>query len=152
VSAFVDHDGGRAAAGFKGQTGDCLCRAVAIAAEVPYAEVYAMINEAAQHEHPGARRRKGKRSSARTGVFKGTAHRVMERLGWQWTPTMTIGSGCKVHLRSDELPTGRLVVSVTRHYVAVVDGVIYDNHDSTRGGTRCVYGYCSKPSQEEHPS
>lgn len=57
------------------------------------------------------------------------------------TPTMAIGSGCKVHLRADELPTGRLVVSVSKHLVAVVDGVVHDTHDPRRGGTRCVYGY-----------
>ena len=68
----------------------------------------------------------------------------MESLGWQWTPTMRIGSGCKVHLRADELPAGRLVVSVSRHVVAVVDGVVHDTHDSTRGGSRCVYGYFEK--------
>ena len=37
---------------------------------------------------------------------------------------MHIGSGCKVHLRDGELPSGRLVVSVSKHMVAVVDGVI----------------------------
>jgi len=28
---FVKHDGGRAAAGFKGKSGDCVTRAIAIA-------------------------------------------------------------------------------------------------------------------------
>lgn len=153
MSSFVENDGGRAAAGFKGHTGDCVCRAIAIATELPYAEVYALINGEAQHERPGARRRRrAKRSSARTGVYKRTVHRMMTQLGWVWTPTMSIGSGCKVHLRADELPPGRLVVSVSHHEVAVIDGVVHDTYDSTRGGTRCVYGYWSKPSKEEHPA
>ena len=25
-------------------------------------------------------------------------------IGWVWTPTMQIGSGCTVHLHADELP------------------------------------------------
>ena len=54
---------------------------------------------------------------------------------------MKIGSGCRVHLRERELPSGRLIVSVSRHMVAVIDGVIHDTHDPSRGGTRCVYGY-----------
>jgi len=41
-------------------------------------------------------------------------------------PTMAIGSGCKVHLADGELPPGRLVVSVSKHYTAVTDGVIHD--------------------------
>lgn len=135
-------DGGRKAAGFKGETRDCVTRAIAIAAELPYAEVYAAINEAGKGERTG--NRKTGKSSARTGVYKATIRRYMESLGWQWTPTMQIGSGCKVHLKADELPAGRLVVSVSKHIVAVVDGVIHDTHDCSRGGTRCVYGYWTK--------
>lgn len=138
---FVIDDGGRAAAGFRGQTGDCVCRAIAIAAERPYAEVYAALNGAADRERP---RRGKKRSSARTGVHKVTIRRYLTDLGWHWVPTMQIGSGCKVHLCGGELPSGRLIVSVSRHLVAVIDGVVHDTHDPSRDGTRCVYGYFTK--------
>jgi hypothetical protein len=57
---------------------------------------------------------------------------------------MFIGSGCKVHLKRGELPDGRLLVNISRHHVAVVHGVIYDTHDPSREGTRCVYGYWQK--------
>ena len=56
-----------------------------------------------------------------------------------------IGSGCRVHLRAEELPPGRLIVSVSRHLVAVIDGVIHDTLDCSRNGSRCVYGYYSRP-------
>ncbi len=56
------------------------------------------------------------------------------------TPTMAIGSGCKVHLRDGELPRGRLIVNASKYTVAVIDGVIHDTHDCSRDGTRCVYG------------
>jgi hypothetical protein len=141
VSNFVIDDGGRAAAGFRGQTGDCVCRAIAIATELPYPEVYAALNGAADRERP---RRGKKRSSARTGVHKATIRRYLTDLGWRWVPTMQVGSGCKVHLRAAELPGGRLIVSVSRHLVAVIDGVIHDTHDPSRDGTRCVYGYFTK--------
>lgn len=65
----------------------------------------------------------------------------MQELGFIWTPTMQVGSGCQVHMRKDELPAGRLVVSLSKHYAAVIDGTLHDTHDCTRGGTRCVYGY-----------
>jgi hypothetical protein len=58
---------------------------------------------------------------------------------------MQIGSGCTVHLKSNELPTGRLVVRCSKHVVAVIDGALHDNHDSSRNGTRCVYGYWEAP-------
>ena len=38
--AFQHDDGGRKAAGYKGSAGDCVTRAIAIAAELPYREVY----------------------------------------------------------------------------------------------------------------
>jgi hypothetical protein len=68
----------------------------------------------------------------------------MTSLGFVWVPTMFVGQGCKVHLREGELPMGRLVVSVSRHMCAVIDGVSNDTHDSSRSGNRCVYGYYIK--------
>ena len=168
---FVYDDGGRAAAGFKGKAGDCVARAVAIASGKPYAEVYAALADGMGSQ------RKSKGRSARNGVstkrkwFKD----YMASLGFAWTPTMLVGQGCKVHLRADELPLGRLVVAVSRHYTTVIDGVIHDTFNpSERGSTiypphtplellpklarrlpnngswvyspeRCVYGYWSKP-------
>ncbi len=136
---FQFNDGGRKAAGYKGNTGDCVVRSVAIATGLPYQQIYDAVNNAALSERTGKRKRG--RSNARTGVYKTTIKRLMESLGWKWTPTMQIGSGCTVHLRADELPSGRLVVSVSKHITAVIDGVIHDTHDCSRRGTRCVYGY-----------
>jgi len=140
---WVYDDGGRKAAGFKGHTGDCVTRSIAIATQIPYLEVYAGLNETAKRERPRGSR---KRSSSRTGIARPTIKRYLEGvLGWLWWPTMGIGTGCKIHLRPDELPSGRLVVSCSRHLVAMIDGVIHDTHDPSRGGTRCVYGYWQSP-------
>lgn len=139
---WVYDDGGRAAAGYKGTTGDCVCRAIAIATGKPYKEIYDLINEVAKTERTG-RRKRGK-SSARKGVYKDTIKKVMTRLGWKWKATMTIGSGCTVHLRSEELPSGRIVCHLSKHCAAVIDGVLHDTYDSTRDGERCVYGYYYK--------
>ncbi len=140
---FQFDDGGRQAAGYKGKAGDCVVRAIAIATGHSYQQVYDLVNSAATYERTGKRKR-GK-SNARTGVYKTSIKRIMKDLGWVWTPTMQIGSGCTVHLRSDELPQGRLVVSVSKHLTAVIDGVIHDTHDCSRRGTRCVYGYWQPP-------
>lgn len=142
---FVFHDGGRAAAGYKGSTGDCVTRSIAIVTGKPYQEVYDALNRLGQSERIS--KRKKKRSSSRTGVFRATYQRYLESLGWQWTSTMSIGSGCQVHLRASELPEGPLLVKVSRHLTAVIDGVLYDTHDCSHGGTRCVYGYFSLSDQ-----
>lgn len=138
---FIFNDGGRAAAGFKGKTGDCAARAIAIATGKPYQEVYDKINAIGDTERTG--RRKRGTSNARTGVYKGAVHKFMAAIGWKWTPTMQIGSGCKVHVRDGELPAGKLVLNLSRHYAAVLDGVLHDTYDSSRDGMRCVYGYWS---------
>jgi hypothetical protein len=139
---LVYDDGGRQAAGFKGEADDCVTRSIAIATAQPYLEVYGALNQEAKRERPRA---KGRRSSARTGMFKSTYRRYLERLGWRWQPTMQIGGGCQVHLRVGELPPGRLLVQVSRHLTAVINGVIHDTHDPGRGGTRCVYGIWRPP-------
>lgn len=139
-------DGGRSKAGYKGVTGDCATRAIAIITGKPYQEVYDEINMATRGERTGKRKRGI--SSARLGVYGRTVRKYLASLGYLWTPTMAIGSGCTTHLRSEELPTGRLIVCVSRHYVAVIDGVIHDIHDPSRGGNRCVYGYFQKPNNQ----
>ena len=143
MTPFVYDDGGRAEAGYHGETGDCVVRAIAIATERSYQEVYDAINDAAQGERCRGRRR-GRKSSARLGVYKETYRRYLESLGWQFVPTMGIGTGCRVHLRTDELPGGRIIASLSKHLVAVIDGTVHDTSDPSRGGTRCVYGYFSK--------
>jgi len=119
-----------------------VTRAISIVTGVPYQTVYDEINKIAANER--VRKSRTKKSSARTGVFKETSVAYLTSLGWVWTPTMTIGSGCKVHLKAAELPPGKIICKVTRHMVAVIDGVINDTHDCSREGTRCVYGYWSE--------
>ena len=139
---WVFNDGGRAEAGYKGFTSDCVCRAISIATGKPYKEVYDLINEYAKKER--ITKCHQTRSSARTGVQIKTERKILSDMGWTWHPTMTIGSGCKVHLDENELPKGRLLVSVSRHLTAVIDGVINDTYDCSREGNRCVYGYYIK--------
>lgn len=139
----VINDGGRAASGRRGAGGDCVTRAIAIALEKPYDEVFNALKILALGERITKRRRR--RSSVANGVHKATWKRYLKAQGWEWVPTMQIGQGTKVHLRRGELPNGRLIVSVSKHLVAVIDGVIHDTGDPSHDGTRCVYGYHKRP-------
>lgn len=60
---FKYDDGGRLAAGIRGSGRDCVTRAIAIAAEIPYPVVATLINENAQHERP-----RGGRGTITAGV------------------------------------------------------------------------------------
>lgn len=137
---FRYNDGGRAAAGFKGSTGDCVTRAIAIATGLPYQQVYDdLAAGTASEKHTKHSGRISGVRTARSGIHTSRQwfKDYMTQLGWKWTPTMGIGTGCKVHLDADELPKGRLIVSVSRHYTAVIDGVIQDTHNpaASRGVT-----------------
>lgn len=146
------NDGGRKLTGFKGQTGDCVTRAISIVTGLPYEKIYQDLFDLAnnhkinKNDLIAKRMRKAKSgslhsTSPRYGVQKVVYKKYIESLGLTWTPTMGIGTGCKVHLKKEELPSGKIICRVSRHIVAVVDGVIQDTYDCSRDGTRCVYGY-----------
>jgi hypothetical protein len=149
VFPFQYHDDGRAAAGFQGGAGDCVVRSIAIAANLPYQQVYeemrsANAQYASQWDNKVSRHLTQKGSSPRNGNHRNVFHDYILSQGFDWVPTMKIGAGCQVHLRPDELPMGTLIVKVSKHLTAVVDGVIFDTHNPSRGGKRCVYGYYIK--------
>ena len=139
----IINDGGRKAAGFKGTAGDCVARSIAIATQLPYLEVYdrLAVGNATQRASKRTPKR-GATAGAGINTRRKWFNDYMRELGFTWTPTMGIGTGCKVHLKKGEIPaSGRLVVALSKHYTAVVDGVVHDTHDPSRCGTRCVYGY-----------
>ena len=143
------HDGGRAMAGFKGEAGDCVVRAIAIAAELPYIEVYkalegANATYAASRNDRLAKSISHRGSSPRNGNHRKAFHDYILSLGFQWVPTMQVGSGCQVHLRAGEIPNGKVIARVSKHTTAIINGVILDTHNPARNGTRCVYGYYIK--------
>jgi hypothetical protein len=132
---YVYDDGGRAAAGYEGSAGDCVVRSIAIATGLPYEDVYRRC--AAGNAAAGGKRSAPDGIHTKAGWFK----EYMAQLGFEWIPTMRIGQGTTVHLIGHELPGGRIICTVSKHYVAVIDGVIHDTHDPSRLGARAVYGY-----------
>lgn len=131
-------DGGRAAAGYRGDAGDCVTRAIAISSGLPYQDVY---DEVFRRIRAAKRKKAG--ASPRNGVSTKLLREYLADLGYKWTPTMGIGTGTRVHLREDELPDN-CIANVSKHICAVVDGVIHDTHDPSRDGTRAVYGYWTR--------
>ena len=97
---FQYRDGGRSAAGYRGKVRDCATRAIAIATQSTYQDIYRALAEEAAAEQNALRR-----NHPRMGLRKNTVKRYLGRIGWRWTATMRIGSGCKTHLRSGELPS-----------------------------------------------
>ncbi len=156
---FTYNDGGRAAAGYKGTAGDCVCRSIAIASGKSYQEVY----DALAHGNKTQRRTKHSTKTCNVRTAAGGIHTsrkwfkdYMKSIGFEWFATMEIGKGCKTHLTASELPNGNLVVAVSKHFTAMIDGVIHDTDSNvSRSGKRCVYGYyvfTGKPKVTEIPA
>ena len=125
------NDGGRSRY-FKAESvGDCVTRAIAIASQKDYKEVYDALKALM-----------GKGNSPRNGVDKKTITKYMNGQGFTWVSKMKVGQGVICHLAKNEVPMkGRIICSCSHHLVAVVDGVVNDTYDSRREGTRAVYGY-----------
>ncbi|WP_243391979.1 hypothetical protein [Polynucleobacter meluiroseus] len=123
-----------------------MVRSIAIATGLPYRQVYEDLQQAnaayaERRNDKLARRLNAKGSSPRNGNHRNVFHDYILSHGFDWVPTMQIGAGCQVHLRANELPEGTLIVKVSKHLTTIVNGVILDTHDPSRGGSRCVYGY-----------
>ena len=138
-------DGGREESGYKGFTGDCVVRSIAVATGISYKKVYNELFIRAKDFSKGrckvAKEIKKKGASPRNGVHKKVYEKYLFDLGFEWVSKMKIGSGCTVHLKKDELPSGKIIVSLSKHLATVIDGILYDIYDCSRNGTRCVYGY-----------
>lgn len=137
---FIYNDGGRSRYFKAKNVGDCAVRAIAIATGLDYKKVYDDLKALNGGQ------------SCRNGTPKKIDKAYLTQLGWEWHSTMAIGQGCKVHLNENELPSGTLIVQVSKHLTCVIDGVIYDtfNPNDYSTGERCVYGYWTKPRKEEN--
>ena len=122
-------DGGRSKYFKASQVGDCVTRAIALATGKDYKEVYNKITKIVGY-------------TPRNGVKKKDTKKAMQYFGGEWHATMSIGTGCQVHLAENEIPMqGNIVCQLSGHVCNVKNGVINDSFDPSREGTRCVYGY-----------
>lgn len=126
---FVYDDGGRLKYYRAPNVSDCVVRSIAIATGRDYKQVYDETRRIVGY-------------TPRNGVYPKDVKKVMKHFGGEWISCMKVGSGCKVHLIENEIPMcSRIVCNLSKHVVAVINGVIHDTYDSSRNGTRCVYGY-----------
>lgn len=133
---YFNTDGGRLDAGFKGNSGDCVVRAIAIATNEPYIRVRRGLAELYSEMTGGFHR------SAANGVGVETAHAWLSNLGWETVIT-------KKSYLSDIPRKGIYIAALSNHYVAVVNGVIHDSWDSsvsmkTKCGSPVMKGYYQK--------
>lgn len=135
---FIWNDGGRAACGFVGLTGDCVARSIAIGTSAVYRDVYAKLTDAAL-------------KSPRTGVPVRIADEYLQALGWQKHTAENLA------FVPTSLPKGIVIAHVGRpnqsknHLCAVVDHVIHDTWNASDDEHYLLLSYWTPPASSDQP-
>lgn len=127
---YIFNDGGRSAAGYKCSSRDCGVRAVAIAIGLEYKTAQKLLKEYSAKGMLGSK-------AISKGIFKEDLDAALESLGWVWVEAPKF-EGRKA--KYSDIP-GTAILRMAKHFVAVVDGVLYDTWDSRE---KMVYGYWKK--------
>lgn len=107
---------------------DCMIRAVSIATDKPYSIIHKMLYE------------EGWRAvrSRSTGKWKDQIERVLTKLGfqWYWESFPAVKGQSRITPQTFPYETGRYLLQLAGHVVAVKEGKYYDTWNS---GMKCVY-------------
>jgi hypothetical protein len=131
---WMFNDGGRAACGFVGLTGDCVTRAIAIATGKSYRTVYDDLKKLADR-------------SPRFGVDRNVSDQFLSQQGWIWR------RGCDLPLKDLGLDHRVAIVSLesekkSGHLAAIVDNTIHDTWNPADDEDFTVRGYWAPPPGE----
>jgi hypothetical protein len=146
-------DGGRKAAGFKGITGDCVTRAIAIATRTKYSAVYEKLNWLC--EYPPRTYRKGQ--YAHSGISLGLWKAYLWSRGWRYFDCDPRPFYLRRHKHRprkfsvEDLPNGTLILHLCvdddwdgpRHVCVVKDHVVLDNYPTHKRDVK-VLGFFRK--------
>ncbi len=128
--SYQYNDAGREAAGFVGNR-DCGIRAVSIALGLPYTGARSLLKEYAKAGKQG-------NGQIARGIYKEDMAAALGSKGWVWhSAPKFIGRKA----RYGDIPKGRVIVRMAKHYAAVIDGVLLDAWNSSE---KMVYGYWSQ--------
>ncbi len=132
---FIWDDGGRAACGYVGLTGDCVPRAIAIATGAVYRDVYEKLGSASE-------------KSPRHGVQTDTAAAYLAERDWQRT------IGVQRPFFVENLPIGSVIVHLSKdnarsqHFCTVIDHVVHDTWDPSDDDDYIVNSYWTNLSEQ----
>jgi hypothetical protein len=124
---FIWNDGGRAACGYVGLTGDCVTRSIAIATGLVYRDVYQSLSDASD-------------KTARHGITSDVSTKFLHGRGWKNISTE--------RLTPEDLPRGVLIVSFhpdarnrSGHLSCVIDHTVYDTWNPIEDSEYRIDGY-----------
>ena len=127
-------DGGRESAGYRGRTGDCVVRAIAICTGEDYRAVYLTMaehmkrNGYAASGNAYATRQRNRKAPRRKGQIaaRRVQDRVLEVYGFR---KVRLPAGARPTFTEAQHQFGDCVVGTTKHVAAIVDGALRDTFD-----------------------
>ena len=117
VLGYKYNDGGRKDAGFKGDTGDCVTRAISIVTRLDYRDVYDELNRLTREMTGGLYR------SVRDGCTTPVTHRFLTEQGY------TLSLRSREYLGETYTYQDEVIAVMARHWCAVIDDVVQDTWD-----------------------
>lgn len=127
-------DGGREAAGRRGRVGDCVCRAIAIATEQPYEQIYKTLNELCK---PFRETPRSRTPSCQFGMPGKVYQPFLEGQGWCFHKLPDYAQ-----FNASNVPQeGVSIISLYGHIATVKHGVIRDTFDCSYKGIARIYGF-----------
>ena len=134
---YIEDDGGRSAAGFKGRTGDCLTRAISIATGESYRKVYDAVGEQMK-KHGYARSGNAYAQSGKAAAAvraKGRSRRprtiqddVLRLFGFAKVDAKKPNGTCYTYEQAHRR-YGTCIVTTTKHYATLKNGALRDTFD-----------------------
>jgi len=155
---FKYNDGGRSKY-FKGEAGDCVTRAIAIATGEDYINVYNDLFNLTKDYAKSKKTKVAKQinsrangSSPRNGIYKDIYQKYLLDRGWKYISLLKFGS--KERTKLDQLThLDNIIVSIPRHIMSMKKGVVNDIGDTrysywenreVKKAVRTVNGYFIK--------
>jgi hypothetical protein len=132
---FIWSDGGRAACGFVGLTGDCVARSIAIATGTVYRDVYDALGKACE-------------KSVRHGVRAEIAASYLAVRNWKYF------EGSDQAFEIGKLPKGIVIVHIAKrnsrshHFCTVIDHVVHDTWNPADDDDYLLLSYWTQSSTQ----
>ena len=146
---WIYDDGGYSESGFRAKHGNGVIIAIAIVTGAGYRKIY---DDISTRQYRFVRNTRSKRieekggAISEVGVWPQVTKAYLQEIEWEWTPTMSVGSGCVMHMSYEELPDEPvMLLSISRSLAAIQHGNVHAPWDPSRDGTRCVYGVWTPP-------
>ena len=140
-------DGGRQEAGYKGKTGDCVPRAIAIVTGLPYKQVYKAMADAMKEygyaASGNAYQQRGKKVKGQRNA-KDIQVDVIQKLGLK---KVKFEKGVRPTYSEAYAKYGNCLVFTTKHAVALVDGKLRDTWDNRTYDMLVPYCRDCKPNR-----